>query len=189
MDDIEQITVNTESATRFCYWFQDSYRNLKNSLHVRTASDEDVFHDTFLLIRQRILYQVDITDYAPYFINSYRNNLTKRKCQEGRFVYPDELFFRTLALPYEAGKNENLDSMICDLASDMAKFVKLRFAPEEYELFNLYVMENGFSASELSRYTGLSSGIIYRILSSIKKAILRNPDFRSQWEQYLLQVS
>lgn len=189
MDNIEQITANTESAVCFCRWFQESYQKLKSSLQVHTASDEDVFHDTFLLIRQRILYRGEIADYAPYFASAYRKNLTKQKLREGRFVYPDELFFRTLAIADECGKNENLDHTIYILASDMDKFVKSHFSPKEYELYSLYIMDNGFSANELSRYTGLSSGTIYRMLSGIKKAVLRNPSFRLRWKQYLLQAS
>lgn len=188
MNNIDYITSNTEAAEDFSRWFSLVYDRLKNSLQVHTPSGEDVFHDTFLQIYQRILRQGSVEGYASYFAKAYQHNLQKRNLRELRFFYPDELFFQMLNMTDERDGNEPDEREICALAAEVDRFVKSRFSREEYGLYSLHTGKGGFSPGELACYTGLSYQKVSCILFGIKKEISQQVSFRLRWRRCIFNL-
>lgn len=187
MNNPSYITSNAQAAANFSRWFSLVYGSLKNGLRICTVQEEDAFHDTFLLIHQRILRRGDVEGYASYFANAYRNNLSKRKSYERIYLYPEELSFRVPDVADGPDGNGPDDREVCALASDVDRFVKSRFPQGEYELYRLHTREGGFSTGDLSCYTGLPVWKVSRILSGIKKEISQQAPFRSRWRRCISQ--
>lgn len=162
---------------RFTQWFDSSYGQLRKQLSVRGSLDEDTFHDTFLRMYQRIKRSGSIEDLTSYFLQSYQKNRLQRSLFEGKFCHPDPFFFEILSLYDESGEELEFEQESERLAFDILKFIKTKFSSEEYRLFRLNTVEPGCSCAELVRYTGMPYSHIYRRMSAIKKAVLKQNDF------------
>lgn len=67
---------------RFDYWFSHNYQELRNKLY-GAFFNEDIFHDTYLYIRNIIkTNNVSLIDFEPFFIVCYKRKRKKNNEEE-----------------------------------------------------------------------------------------------------------
>lgn len=164
---------------RFDYWFSHNYQELRNKLY-GAFFNEDIFHDTYLYIRNIIkTNNVSLIDFEPFFIVCYKRNRQKNLTKENRYCKLDMSFFQ----PIKA--NEELDieelSKPDRLAYSILSFIKKQNSAIDYRLFKLKVYDTNCSYQDLSAYTGLSPNIVYRKINSIIRTVQQEQFFRKQY--------
>ena len=103
----------SQDAVYFNVWFSACYMRLRERLSYYDL-DEDAFHDTYLLVREKALCSVGgIADFEAYFRACYRHAVLHRHRTPRRDVHPGTGFFLRL----------------CDEAAGSALRVKPVWAP------------------------------------------------------------
>ena len=84
----------SQDAVCFNVWFSACYMRLRERLSYYDL-DEDAFHDTYLLVREKALCSVGgIADFEAYFRACYRHAVLHRHRTPRRDVHPGTGFFR-----------------------------------------------------------------------------------------------
>lgn len=176
--DVDNIAIR-----RFDRWFESVYYRLRCQLSTFRPLDEDVFHDTYLRVRQCLLFsREEMKDYTDYFLKSYYRNRLKRSLFEGRFYHPEDHFFQSLE--EEPGQHTEIQKETEQLATDILKYVRKMTTPKEYRIFCLKTVSPACSYSELSLYTGIPVSTLYRRVTALKTTVLHNGIFLLR-KQYL----
>ena len=80
------------NVLRFDYWFSFNYKRLRSILGWQL--NEDVFHDTYLLLRKDLLFiDLPIIDFEPLFWGIYKRARLRNIAKENRYYRPNEIFF------------------------------------------------------------------------------------------------
>ena len=175
--------IDNIAVKRFDRWFESEYYRLRNQLSTYRSLNEDVFHDTYLRVRQCLLFSgEEMADYTAYFLESYRCNRLKRSLFESRFYHPEDSFFQSMT--EEPGQETETQKEVEQLATDILKYVKEISTPQEYRIFCLKSAFPGCSYNELSLYTGMSVSALYRRVAALKTAVLHEGIFLMR-KQYL----
>nr|DAP11244.1 MAG TPA: putative RNA polymerase [Caudoviricetes sp.] len=175
--------IDNIAVRRFDRWFESEYYRLRNQLSTYRPLNEDVFHDTYLRVRQCLLFSgEEMVDYTAYFLESYRCNRLKRSLFEARFYHPEDSFFQ--ALGEEPAQEPEIQKEVERLATDILKYVRGITTPQEYRIFCLKSAFPGCSYGELSLYTGMSISALYRRVTALKTAVLHEGVFLIR-KQYL----
>lgn len=146
--------IDSIAVKHFDRWFGSEYFRLRNQLSTYRPLNEDVFHDTYLRVRQCLLFSgEEMADYTAYFLESYRCNRLKRSLFEGRFYHPEDSFFQSMT--EEPGQEAETQKEVEQLATDILKYVKEISTQQEYRIFCLKTTFPACSYSELSLYTGI----------------------------------
>lgn len=163
---------------RFDAWFAACYERLRRSLGP-DGLDEDTFHDTYLLVREKARSpETDILDFGAYFCSCYRRISLHKRCTPQRSIHPEEDFFLRLGAEGPAVPEEELGA--CDrLVQDILEFVRRSFSYGEYRLFTLRYYETCGHCSyrTLAEYTGTAPAEISRKLRAVVQAVRRNRGF------------
>lgn len=175
--------IDNIAVRRFDRWFESEYYRLRRQLSIFRPLDEDVFHDTFLRVRQCLLFSgEEMADYTAYFLESYRCNRLKRSLFEGRFYHPEDSFFQSLG--DEPSREAEIQKEVEQLATDILEFVRGMTTPQEYRIFCLKTTFPACSYGELSLYTGIPVSTLHRRVTVLKTAILHKGVFLVR-KQYL----
>ena len=85
------------NVLRFDYWFSSHYKRLRGILGWKL--NEDVLHDTYLLLRKDILFKdLPIIDFEPLFWGVYKRTRLRDIAKESRYYRPDEMFFQLISM-------------------------------------------------------------------------------------------
>lgn len=168
--------IDNIAVRRFDRWFESAYYRLRRQLSTFRPLDEDVFHDTYLRVRQCLLFSgEEMVDYTAYFLESYRCNRLKRSMFESRFCHPEDYFFQSLG--DEQDRETEMQNEVEQLAADILKYVRRKTTPQEYRIFCLKTVFPVCSYSELSLYTGIPASTLYRRVTALKTAVLHEGVF------------
>lgn len=170
---------------RFENWFTEYYYQIKDKLTRYMALNEDAFHDAYLAIRIRLLFEsANIIDFEAYFIKCYKRVYMKELRSERRYYHPEDIFFLMLS----GDDIENVENLseLERLASDILKFVKGAFPENDYKLFVLKNFKTDCSYKDLSDYTGFSTATIYRKVNSINNILRDNLYFVMRNQQLII---
>lgn len=175
--------IDNIAIRRFDRWFESVYYRLRCRLSTFRPLDEDVFHDTYLRVRQCLLFSgEEMADYTAYFLESYRCNRLKRSLFESRFYHPEDNFFQSMT--EEPGQETETQKEVEQLATDILKYVKGITTPQEYRIFCLKTTSPACSYGELSLYTGIPVSTLHRRVAALKTAVLHEGVFLVR-KQYL----
>lgn len=163
---------------RFDYWFSFNYKRLRSILGWQL--NEDVFHDTYLLLRKDLLFiDLPIIDFEPLFWGIYKRSRLRNIAKENRYYRPNEIFFQLISMEEGLLVEELVEPD--KLAKDILSFIKHKYPKNDYRLFKLKVYDIGCSYKDLSDYTGVSVSTIYRKINSINNAIRSNISFVNRY--------
>lgn len=165
----EPITqANQQKADAFNKWFEREYTTLKkNVASQNTICDDEVFHETYLRIVNKILHGgLDIKDYTSYFHRSYFTNKIQLAIKENRFVDFD---LDRVQRVDESEENIEIMKKQEDTIQAIKDFVKEHY-PNDYDLF-MGNMVDGITYPKLSEQTGIKEHVIQRKVSAIKNAL------------------
>ena len=175
--------IDNIAVRRFDRWFGAAYYRLRRQLSTFYPLNEDVFHDTYLRVRQCLLFSgEEMADYTAYFLESYRCNRLKCSLFEGRFYHPEDYFFQSLG--EEPGLETETQKEVEQLATDILKYVRKITTPQEYRIFCLKTVFPACSYGELSLYTGIPVSTLHRRVTALKTAVLHEGVFLMR-KQYL----
>lgn len=175
--------IDNIAMRRFDRWFESAYNSLRCQLSTFHPLNEDVFHDTYLRVRQCLLFKgEEMADYTAYFLESYRCNRLKRSLFEGRFYHPEDNFFQSLG--EEPVQETETQKEVEQLATDILKYVREMTTPQEYRIFCLKTTFPACSYGELSLYTGIPASTLHRRVTALKTAVLHEGVFLMR-KQYL----
>lgn len=175
--------IDNIAVRRFDRWFESEYYRLRRQLSTFHPLNEDVFHDTYLRVRQCLLFSgEEMADYSAYFLESYRCNRLKRSLFEGRFYHPEDSFFQSMT--EEPGQETEMQKETEQLATDILKYVREITTPQEYRIFCLKTTFPACSYGELSLYTGIPVSTLHRRVATLKTAVLHEGVFLMR-KQYL----
>lgn len=175
--------IDNIAVRRFDCWFGAAYYRLRRQLSAFSPLNEDVFHDTYLRVRQCLLFSgEEMVDYTAYFLESYRCNRLRRSLFESRFYHPEDSFFQSMT--EEPGQETETQKEVEQLATDILKYVREITTPQEYRIFYLKTTFPACSYGELSLYTGIPVSTLHRRVSALKTAVLHEGVFLVR-KQYL----
>lgn len=167
----------SQDLARFDAWFSIRYERLRECLG--RYLDEDNFHDTYLLVREKACFSEEpITDFEAFFYGCYRKTMCRKRSSSRRSVHPDEDFFLRLGDEGPAVPEEELGA--CDrLVQDILEFVRRNFSYGEYRLFTLRYYETCGHCSyrTLAEYAGATPSEISRQVRAVVRAVRRNRCF------------
>ncbi|MCB6710438.1 sigma-70 family RNA polymerase sigma factor [Bacteroides fragilis] len=139
------------NVLRFDYWFSFNYKRLRSILGWQL--NEDVFHDTYLLLRKDLLFiDLPIIDFEPLFWGIYKRARLRNIAKENRYYRPNEIFFQLISMEEGLSVEELVEPD--KLAKDILSFIKHKYPKNDYRLFKLKVYDTGCSYKDLSDYTG-----------------------------------
>lgn len=165
----EPITrANQQKADDFNKWFEKEYTTIKKKIAGQnTVCDDEVFHETYLRIVNKILHGgLEIKDYALYFHRSYFTNNIQLAIKENRFVDFD---LEQVQQIDESKENIEIMKKQDDTIQAIKDFVKEHY-PNDYDLF-ISNMIDGITYPELSGQSGLKEYVVQRKVSAIKEAV------------------
>lgn len=138
---------------RFDAWFAACYERLRRYLGP-DGLDEDTFHDTYLLIREKARNpELDILDFGAYFCGCYRRISLHKRCTPQRSIHSEEDFFLRLGNEGPAVPEEELGA--CDrLVQDILEFVRRNFSYEN-TAFSLYAITKPAGISFIGRWPNI----------------------------------
>lgn len=189
---------NEETAREYLEWFSRNYMQLKNKYRKFCKEkdyewDEDVFSDTYLKIHDAIIKKglKDTTEqgFDNYTFKSFKMNI-KREKQYCRISKRDmNVSSDNINALYEQWFNENKDSSIAKLKSDLFKdfstlyimmVVEKNFDHERFHLFNLKMLSPNMTYKRLASITK-SQGCRQKVMDvkhflreNLKKEDIRN---------------
>lgn len=164
------------NVLRFDYWFSFNYKRLRSILGWQL--NEDVFHDTYLLLRKDLLFiDLPIIDFEPLFGGIYKRARLRNIAKENRYYRPNEIFFQLISMEEGLSVEELVEPD--KLAKDILSFIKHKYPKNDYRLFKLKVYDTGCSYKDLSDYISVST--IYRKINSINNAIRSNISFVNRY--------
>lgn len=150
------------NVLRFDYWFSFNYKRLRSILGWQL--NEDVFHDTYLLLRKDLLFiDLPIIDFEPLFWGIYKRARLRNIAKENRYYRPNEIFFQLISMEEGLSVEELVEPD--KLAKDILSFIKHKYPKNDYRLFKLKV----------------SVSTIYRKINSINNAIRSNISFVNRY--------
>ena len=116
----------SQDAVYFNVWFSACYMRLRERLSYYDL-DEDAFHDTYLLVREKALCSVGgIADFEAYFRACYRHAVLHRHRTPRRDVHPGTGFFLRLCDEGPTVPEEELGA--CErLVLDILAFIRRSF--------------------------------------------------------------
>lgn len=175
--------IDNIAVRHFDRWFEAAYYKIRRQLSTFYPLNEDIFHDTYLHIRQRLLFSgEEMADYSAYFLKSYRCNRLKRSLFEARYYHPEDSFFQ--ALGEEPAQETETQKEVEQLATDILKYVRGITTPQGYRIFCLKTTFPACSYGELSLYTGIPVSTLHRCVVALKTAVLHEGVFLMR-KQYL----
>lgn len=167
-------------------WFGYNYERLRCIAGVRSPTEQDAFHDTYLYLRRFILFSdKDIPDYTPFFVTIYRNARRKSGLLESRYVHPDDYMLQLLSTGDDSMELEDIRRRADRerLYETIISFVRRRFSYTDYRMFCLKFITPCLTYQELRQYTGIPVGDIRKRISTIRETIKKE----IQHETYHLQ--
>lgn len=162
----------------FNTWFSACYMRLREALS-HYGLDEDAFHDTYLLVREKACNSVvGISDFEAYFRACYRHAARYRHRTSRRDVHPGDSFFLRLGDEGPTLPDEELGD--CDsLVLDILTFIRRSFPREACRLFRLRYYESPRPCSYrlLAQYAGTTPARAAREVKSVVQAVRENRGF------------
>lgn len=161
---------NQIKGDAFNDWFAREYGSLRKNIKFKdTSYDDEIFHETYLRIINKILLGgLEINDYASYFHRSYFTNKIQLAIKENRFVDFDMERFQGID---ETEENIGIMKKQEMLSIEIIKYVQETW-PEDYKLFKLS-LEEGLTLPQVAEITGVKVHVVQRKLSLIKNQIKR----------------
>jgi hypothetical protein len=168
--------VYADSAELFNTWFSENYNSLVSSIKDRYIYDEDVFHETYKNIYEKILFlSFDGDGFLPYFLRSYYTNRILNECKESLYC---ELLPNADKEDIDPEYYSDMEENQKKLETDILNYIYLNYNIREFELFKMYTgLKPAVNYSTLAGITGISRHKIQRVISKIKKDIRSNKDF------------
>ena len=163
----------SQDAVYFNVWFSACYMRLRERLSYYDL-DEDAFHDTYLLVREKALCSVGgIADFEAYFRACYRHAVLHRHRTPRRDVHPGTGFFLRLCDEGPTVPEEELGA--CErLVLDILAFIRRSFPHEVCRLFLLRYYESPRPCSYrlLAQYAGTTPS---RAAREVKAVVAESP--------------
>ena len=168
----------SQDAVYFNVWFSACYMRLRERLSYYDL-DEDAFHDTYLLVREKALCSVGgIADFEAYFRACYRHAVLHRHRTPRRDVHPGTGFFLRLCDEGPTVPEEELGA--CErLVLDILAFIRRSFPHEVCRLFLLRYYESPRPCSYrlLAQYAGTTPSRAAREVKAVVQAVRANRRF------------
>lgn len=173
----EQRTINAEAVAEYDLWFASSYIRLRERISLFPFMDEDNFHNTYLLVRDRIMHAGERPgNFEAYFFGCYRFQAMRASREERRYVYPEDDFF--LRFGDDGPGPDPGDLNRCErLVKDILSFLRSRFSGQEYRIFMLRYYGSRYSLKLISECMGLPVSAVQRKMEHMMEAVRANINF------------
>lgn len=163
------MNVTTTNSVQFDEWISRHHNALRKRIMVSCIFDDDVFHDTYLTMRESVA-EAHGKDIESDFLKLYKIMFSRSFSAQAQYIHPDPLFFqylRTEAVDFDIADNmaDDIDR-IEEQAKKIDRFCKANLDKEDYEIFKLRFIAC-LSIRELIAYTGRSSLTIQRKIKQI----------------------
>lgn len=175
-------------ADHFNEWFDKNYNSLVSFMQSKGFYDEDVFHETYLNIYEKILFSgIEGVDYKPYFMRAIYTNYINTKSSNSEREYR----FAELLPNYDRSDEDNdsfneIEEKSKELVSDCFNYVYSGHDVRDFELFKMYMnLKPAIRYSTLAEITNLKAHNIQRTISKIKKDIRDNKEFANRRKEIL----
>ncbi len=160
-------------STIFDEWISRHHNALRKRIMVSCIFDNDVFHDTYLSMRNSVA-EVHGKDIVGDFLKLYKITFSRSFSAQAQYIHPDPLFFqylRTEAVDFDIDEEtEEAPDRIKEQAKKIDRFCRANLDREDYEIFKLRFIAC-LSIRELIAYTGRSSLTIQRKIRQIIELI------------------
>lgn len=200
-------------ADHFNEWFDKNYNSLVSFMQSKGFYDEDVFHETYQNIYEKILFSgIEGNDYKPYIMRAYYTNFINAKSKEGRYcelrpnmdrdeteaeemLYNDprrRCQFNNALIEYSLNSLRDRDYFTeieikrRKLESDIMDYIYSSYNIRDFELFKMYIsLKPAVNYATLAQITKLKAHNIQRTISKIKKDIRENKEFANRRKEIL----
>lgn len=163
----------TIGSVRFDEWISQHHNALRKRIMVSCIFDDDVFHDTYLTMRESVA-DAHGKDIESDFLKLYKIMFSRSFSAQAQYIHPDPLFFhylRTEAVDLDIDEDtEDEPDMIEEQAKKIDRFCRANLDREDYMIYNLR-FKACMSIRELIAYTGRSSLTIHRKIRQIIELI------------------
>lgn len=163
----------TTNSVQFDEWISRHHNALRKRIMVSCIFDDDVFHDTYLTMRESVV-AAHGKDIEGDFLKLYKIMFSRSFSAQAQYIHPDPLFFqylRTEAVDFGiTEETEEEPDRIEQQAKKIDRYCRATLGREDYELFNLRFIAC-LTIRELIAYTGRSSLVIQRKLQRIIELI------------------
>lgn len=176
--------VFADRANHFNEWISKNYNMLIQALIDVDIFDEDIFHETYKNVYEKILFS-DIygNNYRDYLMRAYYTNLILSKSKESRFC---ELLPNADKEDIDSDYFLELEEKQKYLETDIMNYIYLNYNIQDFELFKMYMsLKPAVNYSTLAKITGIKPYNIQRSISKIKKDIRDNKDFAKRRKEIL----
>lgn len=176
--------VFAKRADHFNEWISENYNTLIQALIDVDIFDEDIFHETYKNVYEKIFFSdIQGNNYRYYLMRAYYTNLILSKSKEGRFC---ELLPNTDKEDIDSDYFSELEEKRKDLEADIMSYIYSNYDIRDFELFKMYMsLKPAVNYSTLAKITGLKSHNIQRAISKIKKDIRDNKEFAKRRKEIL----
>lgn len=165
--------MNDTANIQFDEWICRHHNALRQRIMVSCIFDEDIFHDTYLMMRETVA--IPIGKYMESdFLKLYKILFMRSFNAQSKYVFPDPLFFRYLrteAVEFDLSEVDIEEpEPIEEQAKKIDRYCRATLGRDDYELFKLRFIAC-LSIRELIAYTGRSSATILKKLQQIIELI------------------
>lgn len=176
--------VFAKKADHFNTWISNNYNSLIQALIDVDIFNEDVFHETYKSVYEKILFSdIHGDNYRDYLMRAYYTNLILSKSKEGRYC---ELLPNTDKEDVDSDYFSELEDKQTSLEADIMSYIYSNYDIRDFELFKMYMsLKPAVNYSTLAKITGLKSHNIQRSISKIKKDIRDNKEFAKRRKEIL----
>jgi hypothetical protein len=188
----EQTETYPDRADDFKCWFTDNYDKIVKNVSKSIRFDLDIFHNTYLKLYEKQLYQGTINDYMSYFWHSYFTNVFQadrmdEKHRQNTFhLYTNDDEDANVNMSNVNDRlesdsindrmdDEDLNSKITLLSNEIMNDIFEVFPLPQASLFRLYILlKPSISYKKLSEMTHITTSKIAETISQIRKYIINN---------------
>jgi len=174
-DNVEHL--HTDKVVVFNKWFEANYKDLERYLKGRNRFDGSLLSDAYLRIHDNILYRgTDIENYKGFFLSTYFRLLLDNEVDKNEF---SELF-SSLEKDITIAEHTNEQEDNTGIKEKIFEYVYSFYSLQDFEIFKMYInmQRDGyqFSLRSLSKIINKRFWTVFRIVSGIKKDIIKNYD-------------
>lgn len=163
----------TTCSVQLDEWISLHYNALRKRIMVSCIFDDDVFHDTYLTMRESVA-TVQGKELEMDFLKLYKIKFSRSFNVQMQYEHPDPLFFqylRTEAVDFDIDEDtEEVHERMEEKVRKIDKLCRTTLDREDYMIYNLR-FKFCMSYRELMAYTGHSSLTIQRKLRQIIELI------------------
>lgn len=163
----------TTNSVQFDEWISCHHNALRKRIMVSCIFDDDVFHDTYLTMRESVA-EANGKDIEGDFLKLYKIMFSRSFSAQAQYIHPDPLFFhylRTEAVDFGIAEDtDDEPDRIEEQAKKIDRFCRANLNREDYTIYNLR-FKACMSIREIIAYTGRSSLTIQRKIRQIIELI------------------